>query len=514
MLARANARWRLFCVCFFALHLGNDLFRDRAGCLFVLLELHRVVRATLRGRPHMSGVTKHRAQRNSGLDRLRATNHLHTFDTTATAVQITDDRTHVLLGNSHFDRHHWLQQDRLRLAGSFLERHRTGDLEGHFVRVDIVIAAVIERNLDVHHLVASQNTTLHRILNTLVDRLDVLLRNRATLRIIGKLVTLTRLVGRDTDLAMSVVTRTASLTNVLAFGIRVSADRFAVVDLRLTNVGLDFVLTHHAVDDDLKVQFAHSSDDRLARIDIGADAERRIFLRELGKCHAHLFLVSLRLRLHSNLNNRRREVDRLEHNWVLIRADRVARNEILETNRGADITREDLGNLFTLVGVHLQQTANTLRLAGTRIQHRVAGLQLTRVDADEDQLTHKRVGHDLEPKRRERLVVISLADNLLFHIVGVVSDHGRNIKWARQVIDNRIEQRLNTLVLEGRTAEHRKDVHRDSRLTNSSLQLSLSRLLPLEEEVHDLVIRVRDSFNQISTCSLGLLDQISRDLFH
>src|SRR6266478_6063017 len=40
----------------FALHLGNNLFRDRAGRLFILLELHGIVGAALRGRPHVGGI--------------------------------------------------------------------------------------------------------------------------------------------------------------------------------------------------------------------------------------------------------------------------------------------------------------------------------------------------------------------------------------------------------------------------------------------------------------------------
>ena len=83
----------------------------------------------------------------------------------------------------------------------------------------------------------------------------------------------------------------------------------------------------------------------------------------------------------------------------LVGADRVAGDQVLEADGGADIAREDLGDLFALVGVHLQQTADALRLAGARIQHRVAGLQLARVDADEDQLADERVGHDLEAER-------------------------------------------------------------------------------------------------------------------
>ena len=163
--------------------------------------------------------------------------------------------------------------------------------------------------------------------------------------------------------------------------------------------------------------------------------------------------------------------------------------------------------------MHLQQTADALRLAGTRIQNRVAGLELARVDADEDELADERVGHDLEAERGERLAVVSLADDLLFHVVGVVADHGRNIERAGQIIDHRVEQRLHALVLEGRAAEHREDVHRDGGLADAGLELRLGGLLALEEEMHDLVVGVGNGLDQVVTGLFGRLEQVGGNLF-
>ena len=78
-------------------------------------------------------------------------------------------------------------------------------------------------------------------------------------------------------------------------------------------------------------------------------------------------------------------VDRLEHDRRLVGADGVAGDQVLQADAGADIAGENLGDLFALVRMHLQQAADALRLAGARIQNRVAGLELSRVDADEDQ---------------------------------------------------------------------------------------------------------------------------------
>jgi hypothetical protein len=61
----------------------------------------------------------------------------------------------------------------------------------------------------------------------------------------------------------------------------------------------------------------------------------------------------------------------------------------------------DLGNVFALVGVHLHQAADALRLAGARIQHRVARRKMARIDADKAQLA-KWIVDQLEAQRRER----------------------------------------------------------------------------------------------------------------
>ena len=147
----------------------------------------------------------------------------------------------------------------LGLACGFLEGHRSGDLECHFVRVDVVVAAVVQRDLDVDHFVAGENAALHRFLNALVDRLDVLLGNRAALDVVDELVIpCPARSGSMRILSVTVVARTTGLADVLAFGLGGRANRLAVRHLRLTDVGFDLVLAHHAIDDDLKVQLAHA----------------------------------------------------------------------------------------------------------------------------------------------------------------------------------------------------------------------------------------------------------------
>ena len=64
------------------------------------------------------------------------------------------------------------------------------------------------------------------------------------------------------------------------------------------DVGVDLELAAQAVDDDLQVELAHAADDRLARLRIGEDAERRVLVGELlPSAIDELVLVGLGLRL-------------------------------------------------------------------------------------------------------------------------------------------------------------------------------------------------------------------------
>src|SRR5271163_2626371 len=179
---------------------------------------------------------------------------LHPLDATAAGVDVADDRPHMLFGHGHFDGHHRLQQHRTCLPCSFLKSDRSSNLECHFVRIDIVVAAVVENCLEIDNLVAGENAAMQRLANTLLGRLDVFLRNYAALDLVDKLETLTRLVRLQTNPHVAVVARTTRLANVLALGLSGLANRLAESDPRFAHIGFNLMLALHAVDENLKMQ--------------------------------------------------------------------------------------------------------------------------------------------------------------------------------------------------------------------------------------------------------------------
>src|SRR5271156_100261 len=246
---------------------------------------------------------------------------------------------------------------------------------------------------------------MQRLANALLSRLDEFLRNHTAPDGVDKLEALARLVRLKANLHVAVVARSTCLANVLAFRLGGLANRFAERDARLANIGVNLVLALHTIDKNFEVQLAHATDDGLTRIDVSVNLEGRVLIGQPGQSHAHLFLVTLGFRLYRDVNHRGREGDGAQRDGMVRCAQRISGLQLFQTHAGADVTRINLGNVLTLVRVHLYQTPHTFCLPGARIQNRVACLQNARVDPDKTQLAELIVDQ-LEAQSRKRSNVL------------------------------------------------------------------------------------------------------------
>src|SRR6266508_626228 len=472
----------------------DDLFRHVLRNLGVGVELHRVRRPALRLGTQVADVPEHLRQRHQGLHDPAATGALvHRLDVATAGVEVADHVAHVVLGRDDLDGEHRLEKHRTGLAGGVLEGHRTGDLERELGGVDVVVGAVLQCHLDVHHRVAGEHAELHGFLAALVHRRDVLPGDAATGDGVDELVAALATglhAGRlDVDDHATELTRTTGLLLVRVVDLLdLLGDRLAVGDLRLADIRLDAELTLHPVDQHLEVQLAHAGDDRLAGVLVGADLEGRVLVGEALDRDAQLLLVALRLRLDGDRDHRGRELHRLQHDRVGRVAQRLTGGGVLQTHHGDDVAGADRRDLLTLVRVHPVDLADPLLAALGRVQHLGAGLELARVDPDEGQLAQVRVGRDLERQRRERLAVVRLAQYDLLGVLDVVALDGRDVDRARQVGVDRVEQRLDALVLERRTGQDRGQLAGQSGPADGGDQLLLGRLFALQVQLHDVVV--------------------------
>ena len=118
------------------------------------------------------------------------------------------------------------------------------------------------------------------------------------------------------------------------------------------------------------MQLAHPVDDDLPGLDVGVDVEGRIFGPQLLQTDAKLLLIRLGLRLNRQRDDRLREVHRLEHDRLLLVAQRVARRDALEAHGRRDVAGVHLFDFLTLVRVHLQEAPDALRALLRRVEHR------------------------------------------------------------------------------------------------------------------------------------------------
>src|SRR3546814_4209056 len=121
-------------------------------------------------------------------------------------------------------------------------------------------------------------------------------------------------------------------------------------------------------------------------------------------------------------------------------AQGFTRGYVFQAHHCGDVASQNFLDFSTVVGVHLQDTANTLFLALDRVVDRFTGVQNTRVNAHEGQLTYERIAHELECQSRELGAIISRqADGVA---VVVHAFDWRDIDGRRQVIKNGVEHAL------------------------------------------------------------------------
>src|SRR6267142_2188985 len=140
----------------------DDFFRQRRRQLRVMRKVHRERRAALGAAAQIRGVTEHLRQRNFHADHVAPRAVFRALNRGTPGIQIAEHRGHVFFRNDHFHFHNRFEQYRLRARAGFLERHRPGDLERHFVAVHIVIAAVDQHRGNVHHREPRQDAVIQR----------------------------------------------------------------------------------------------------------------------------------------------------------------------------------------------------------------------------------------------------------------------------------------------------------------------------------------------------------------
>src|SRR3546814_4073815 len=161
--------------------------------------------------------------------------------------------------------------------------------------------------------------------------------------------------------------------------------------------------------------------------------------------------------------------------------------------------------LMLLVGFFLKEkTADEMRISdwssdvcSSDLRVLIAALfEHSRIDTREGEGAHERSVHDLELQRRERRGIRRRA---LVRRLAVELDalDRRHVERARQIIDDRVEQRLNTLVLERRPAQHGDEREVERTLADQLAQRIGVGLGAFEIRFHDVVVLLDRHLDQL-----------------
>ncbi len=277
-----------------------------------------------------------------------------------------------------------------------------------------MVGAVVHLDLHVGDRVAGDDATGQCLFHAFVHRGDELTRDATSHHGIDEFVTLAWFVRGHAQEHMAILATATCLLGVLLLVFDFLLDGFAVGDLGGSHIGLDLEFAFHALHQHIQMQFAHARNDGLVGLLVGFDLECGILLGQFLQSETHLFLVALGLGLDGDGDDRSRELDGFEeHDGVVGADERVAGADVFEPDHRANVASRNLLDLFAIVGMHLHDAADAVFGAGGSVVDVGTGLERAGIHANEHQAAHKRVGHDLERERGQRLVRVGLAGDHL-----------------------------------------------------------------------------------------------------
>src|SRR5258708_7490016 len=235
---------------------GDDFFRELAGHVIVVRELHGISGAALRFGSEVVGVRQHFRERHLRLDDDVVAAAFAAGDPAATPAEVAHQVAGVLVGGVDLDVHDGFEENGTRLLHGFLEGERAGNLESHVRRIDIVILAVVEDGAEVHDGESRQEAPGSGIPDALLDGGNPVLRDGAAKDIVDELDALAALDRLHLDAAYAELAVATGLLFVFAFDVGFTADGFAVRDFGRFRGEIDVIALVELGDDDFDVLLA------------------------------------------------------------------------------------------------------------------------------------------------------------------------------------------------------------------------------------------------------------------
>src|SRR3989344_3493445 len=184
---------------------------------------------------------------------------------------------------------------------------------------------------------------------------------------------------------------------------------------------------------------------------------------------------------------------------------------VLETHRRSDLARVDGLYLFALISLEAHDASQAFLASRSRVVDVRTGLDRTRVDAKEGQLSDERIRLQLEGERAEGFLVGGVALDFTSSFRIDAFDRG-HLKRRGKIVDDRVEHELHALVLERRTRIDGEDFVRDDRSAERRLEFLHSRLLSVEIVGHELFVMLDDGLDEFRAVEIRVALMVLRNV--
>ena len=249
-----------------------------------------------------------------------------------------------------------------------------------------------------------------------------------------------------------------------------------------------------------------------ARLRVGRDPEGRILVGQLPERSGEPFLIRLRCRLDDPGDDRLGELHGFENHRSGRRTDRLPGPRVPQTHHRRDVSGVDLLDLLALVGVDLEEAADTRPDRAGGVEDRVTGPEHPRVDPEEGELADEGIGHHLEDQRGKGSVVPRVPDRRGRVGYGRGARDRRHVRRRGQQGDDRVQKGLDTLVPESGSTEDRHQLQRDRRTAQRRRTLLGGEIPLLVPDPEGLQVALADLLDQRLPGQAGFLEALRSDL--
>src|SRR5262249_10159418 len=330
----------------------DDFLRQLVGNVVVVGGLHRIARPALRFGSEIGGITEHFGERHLGLDDDVVATRFAAGNAAAPRAEVAHQVTGLLIRRVNFHVHDGLKQRRTRLLHSFLERQRAGNLERNVRRIHVVVFAVVQNGAKIRYWKPCEIAARGRVANTLFDRRNPVFRNRSAENIVDELDALAALDRLELHAADAELAVPAGLFLVLAFGVGLTADGFAVGHFGRLQREVHVVALLELGDDHLDVLLAGTGEQKLFGLRIARIAECGVLFQYFVNPYANLVFIGARLRLNRKGDGWLRQTRGGIENRRSFIPQRIAGGGFFQFRNRANLSRMQLAGLCELFSLH------------------------------------------------------------------------------------------------------------------------------------------------------------------